>query len=77
MAIRHLISGPVEILTPSRDGKVVIRYQSDGRRAVVDVGELYGDRGISEVNQAIGAHNLTWDFSTWLDPARWHNGELS
>jgi hypothetical protein len=74
--IRHLISEPILILTPSRCGIVVIQYQS-GRRALVDVAELHADGGIKEINDAIGQHNSGWDYANWDDPDKWHNGVLT
>ncbi|HTY25591.1 MAG TPA: hypothetical protein VMC85_20850 [Desulfomonilaceae bacterium] len=73
--ITHLISDPIQILSPSRNGKVVIEYAS-GRRAIVDTTELDATCGISEINQAIGSHNNSWDYSTWVDPEKWTNNLL-
>jgi hypothetical protein len=71
-----LISEPILILTPSRNGIVVILYKS-GRRALVDVVELHADGEIAEINQAISQHSADWDYTNWQDPDKWHNGALT
>jgi hypothetical protein len=70
MAIRHLLSGPVTIMTPRKDGRVWIRYYS-GRIAEVDGTELSADNGISEIGSALTAIADKWDWREW-DTPNWH-----
>ncbi len=70
MAIRHLISNPVAILTPCKDGKTYIRYQS-GQLALVEVSELHADNGIQEIGARLSEINATWDWAEWDSP-NWH-----
>jgi hypothetical protein len=72
--IYYRISGAITILTPSREGKIVIQYRS-GRTEIADVGGLWADKGIKEVNDAIGTLNESFDFANWQDPDKWHNGK--
>ena len=69
--IYHMISKPVTILTPTRDGRLWIRYQ-DGTQKETSVSELWADSGISEINAAIAPLNASWNWSTWTDPQKWH-----
>ena len=70
MAIRHMLSGPVTIMTPRKDGRVWIRYQS-GRIAEVDGTELSADDGIREIGAALATIANTWDWREW-DTSNWH-----
>jgi hypothetical protein len=71
MAIRHLISNTVELLTPSRNGRVWIRYQS-GRMAEVDTGELIAAGGWEEINRAFNAVAATWKWTDEWETPNWH-----
>ncbi len=70
MAIRHLISEPIQILTPCKNGKVWLKYQN-GRKAEADICELIADGSFKEINQTISAIDATWDYRNF-DSADWH-----
>ena len=71
MAIRHMISNPVTILTPSRDGRIWIQYQ-DGRKAEVEITELHADGDWQEINWAINGITANWQWTDeWMGP-NWH-----
>jgi hypothetical protein len=71
MAIRHMISGPVTILTPTRNGRVWIRYES-GRMAETDVTELIADGGSPERNRAIEEVTANWKWTDEWQTPNWH-----
>ena len=71
MAIRHMISDPITILSPSREGRIWIQY-SDGRKAEVAITELHSENGWKEINAAIDPVTASWDWKEWLNPTTWH-----
>jgi len=70
------MSGPITILTPPRNGKVVIEYQSNKRRDITDTLELHDDTDGREIQTVLMKNNDNWDYANWLDPDKWHNGTL-
>ena len=70
MAIRHLMSDPVTVLTPCKNGRLWLRY-STGRLAEVEVTELIADGGFKEINKTIAAIDSTWDYRDF-DSQHWH-----
>ena len=71
MAIRHMISNPVTILTPSKYGRIWIQYQ-DGRKAEVEITELHADGDWQEINWVINGITANWQWTDeWMGP-NWH-----
>jgi hypothetical protein len=70
MAIRHMISEPVLLLTPVKNGRIWIRYQS-GRIAEIDVTELHAEGNWQEINGVIDAIESVWKWHNW-DTPEWH-----
>jgi hypothetical protein len=70
MAIRHLISEPITILTPCKNGRIWIRYNT-GRKAEVNITELVADGSFKEMNAAVAAVDTNWDWSNFDSP-EWH-----
>jgi hypothetical protein len=71
MAIRHMISSPVTILTPTRNGRVWIKYES-GRMVETDTTELVADGGWPEINRVLDAIAATWKWTDEWQTPNWH-----
>jgi hypothetical protein len=65
-----MISEPVLLLTPCKNGRIWIRYGS-GRIAEVDVTELHADDSWREINTVVKAIEDVWKWQNW-DTPEWH-----